>query len=357
MLRSTRKVSLLAALLLLLGLMAPGSATAVRTIGLSTGTFDFSVAAGKGGSGEVVVMNNGDEDLSVLIYSANQKVDAAGAITYEVPDRDDQGLQYNPASWLRIKIGKDTRTLGNTPYIELTPGEQVPVSFEMVVPKGTPPGDHQVLIFFEMRSDAESEQGEATPQVSGRVGARISVRVEGEIVEKIDVRPFATKGFVLGQTLPYTFVLLNEGNIDKPFDARITLLDSNLNEVSSSEVATDGVVYAGTNIEFSDALRTPKQLIGKYTMRLEIDYPREGSDVDIPETLKIDKTVWILPLWLAIAVVVVIGAVLIWASWRQSVQSAERRIDRKRREDQARQALVHNEADYHRIDGDDDLSS
>jgi len=143
--RSARKLSLLLVLLVLVGLIAPTSATAVRTIGLSTGTFDFSVAAGKGGTGEVVVMNNGDENLSVLIYAANQKVDASGAISYEVPNRDDQGVQYNPALWLQIKIGKQTQTVGNTPYIELTPGEQVPVSFEMLVPQGTPPGDHQVL--------------------------------------------------------------------------------------------------------------------------------------------------------------------------------------------------------------------
>ncbi len=357
MFRSTRKISLLLCLLLLVGLIAPTSATAVRTIGLSTGTFDFSVAAGKGGSGEVVVMNNGDEDLSVLIYAANQKVDASGAISYEVPNRDDQGLQYNPASWLQLQIGKKTQTFGNTPYIELVPGEQVPVAFEMQVPEGTPPGDHQVLLFFEMRSDAKADAGEAAPQVSGRVGARISVRVEGDIVEKIDVRPFATKGLILGKSLPYTFVLLNEGNIDKPFSAKLTLLDSNLAEVVSSNVATDSVVYAGTNIEFSDALHTPKQLIGKYTMRLEIDYPREGSSVNIPETLNLDKTVWIIPLWLAIAVVVVIGAALIWASYKQSVQSAERRIEKKRQEAEARQALVHDEADYFRVDGDDNLGT
>ncbi|PKQ20451.1 MAG: hypothetical protein CVT66_04745 [Actinobacteria bacterium HGW-Actinobacteria-6] len=355
--RSARKLSLLLVLLVLVGLIAPTSATAVRTIGLSTGTFDFSVAAGKGGTGEVVVMNNGDENLSVLIYAANQKVDASGAISYEVPNRDDQGVQYNPALWLQIKIGKQTQTVGNTPYIELTPGEQVPVSFEMLVPQGTPPGDHQVLIFFEMRSDATGAEGEATPQVSGRVGARISVRVEGEIVEKIDVRPFATRGFILGKTLPYTFVLLNEGNIDKPFSAKLTLLDSNLGEVLSSNVTTDSVVYAGTNIEFSDVLRTQKQLIGKYTMRLEIEYPREGSDVNIPETLKLDKTVWIVPLWLAIAVVVVVGLALILASYKQSVHSAERRIEKKRQEREARRTLVHNEADYFRVDRDDNLGS
>ncbi|TDB37751.1 MAG: hypothetical protein D9V44_06740 [Actinobacteria bacterium] len=355
--RSVRKISLLFALLLLVGVVVPSPASATRTIGLSTGTFDFSVAAGKGGTGEVVVMNNGDEDLSVLIYAANQKVSESGAISYEVPNRDDQGLQYNPASWLQIKIGKKTQTFGNTPYIELVPGEQVPVSFEMLVPEGTPPGDHQVLLFFEMRSDAKSQQGEAASQVSGRVGARISVRVEGDIVEKIDVRPFATKGFILGQALPYTFVLLNEGNIDKPFTAKLMLLDSNLAEVASSNVATESVVYAGTSIEFSDVLHTPKQLIGKYTMRLQVYYPREGSDVNIPETLKLDKTVWIVPLWLAIAVVVVVGLALIWASYKQSVHSAERRIEKRRQEEEARRALVHDEADYFRVDGDDNLGS
>ncbi len=292
--RNARAFALLLALVMLGALVIPAPAIATRTIGLSTGTFDFSVAAGKGGAGEVTVMNNGDEDLSVLIYAANQKVDAKGAITYEVPTRDSQGLQYNPASWLRLEIGKKTQALGNTPYIELTPGEKVNVSFELQVPEGTPPGDHQVLLFFEMMSGAKPDAGEAAPQVSGRVGARIRVRVKGEVVEKMDVRPFVTKGLILGQAVPYTFLIHNEGNTDKPITAKLMLLDSNLNEVLSSDVATDAVAYAGTNIEYDGALHTGKQLIGKYTLRLEVEYPREGSGVDIPETIKLDKTVWVI---------------------------------------------------------------
>lgn len=315
----------------LLVLLVPAQASATRTIGLSTGAFDFSLAAGKSGSGEVTVMDNGDENLSVLIYAANQRVSDTGAITYEVPNRDDQGLQYNPASWLRLQIGKSTQALGNTPYIEMKPGEKVNVAFDLTVPEGTPPGDHQILLFFEMMSDAKATQGQATPQVSGRVGARIKVRVAGDVVEKVEVRPFVAKGFILGQAMPYTFVIHNGGNTDKPIKAKLLLLDSNLSEVMSSDVATEAVVYAGANVEYDGVMRTAKQLIGKYTLRLQVEYPREGSTVAIPETVEINKTVWILPLWLAIAIVVVVGMALIWASWRASVRSAEKRMRREKR--------------------------
>lgn len=342
-----RRALLVAIAAVMLVAVLPGAAVAERTIGLSTGTFEFSVVAGKGGSGRVVVMNNGDENLSVLIYAANQKVDKSGAITYEVPNRDDQALQYNPASWIRLEIGKSTKALGNTPYIDMVPGEQVPVAFDLLVPEGTPPGDHQILLFFEMMSGAKPTEGEAASQVSGRVGARLAVRVKGEIVEKLEVRPFVTRGLVLGTSLPYTMVVRNGGNTDKPIRARIVVLDSNLNEIQSSDVATEAIVFAGSDAEYKGVLRTPRQLVGKYTMRLEVEYPREGSGVDIPETIKIDKAVWVLPLWLAIALVVMVGASLMWVSWRQTVRTAERRITRRReaRPTMARERTAGNAAD------------
>lgn len=350
--------SLAVSVLLLAALLVasfPAPAAAVRTVGLSTGTFDLSLAPGQVGEGEVAVSNNGDEEIDVLIYASDQIVAEDGAISYEVPSaRQATGLG-TPATWVRMTVGAETKTLGNTPYVSLTPGEQVPVAFNIEIPENAPPGDHQVIIFFEMFGGDAASEGAST-DVTGRVGARISIRIAGEIVERVDVRPFVTKTFVLAKLAPYTFVVRNEGNIDKDISARILLLDGNLQEVANSLVTSETPVFAGTNFEQSGAVDTGKQLFGHYTMRLEVSYPREGSDIGAPEVITIDKGVWFIPLWLVIALILIVGGIAIWLSWKkaQSADARERRARRRKyRESHVRVPEVEALAEARGTDEDD----
>lgn len=310
----------------------PAPAAAVRTVGLSTGTFDFSLAPGQTGEGEVAVSNDGDEDIDVLVYASDQTVADDGTISYEVPTAQQATGLGTPATWVRMVMGAETKTVGNTPYVSLSPGERVPVAFEITIPEGAPPGDHQMIIFFEMFGGGEADGENASAAVTGRVGARIKTRIAGEIVERIDVRPFVTKSFVLAKLAPYTFVVRNEGNIDKDINARILLLDGDLQEVVSSLVTSDTPVFAGTNFEQSGAVDTGTQLFGHYTMRLEVSYPREGSEIGSSEIITIDKGVWFIPLWLVVALILIIGGIAIWLSWKkaQSEDARERRA-RKRK--------------------------
>ena len=56
-------------------LVAPSAALATKTLGLSAGIFKYNVTAGSVKSGEVVVMNSGNEPLHVMVYSSDQQVD------------------------------------------------------------------------------------------------------------------------------------------------------------------------------------------------------------------------------------------------------------------------------------------
>ena len=307
----------------------PGIAYAERTIGLTTGRFDFSLAAGQSEGGSLEVINSGDEPLTVLVYAANQVVDEKGETTYPVPSRDDPDFLYSPASWVRLDIGAETGAIGNVPYIELEPGERAPVDFEVEVPEGVPPGDHQILIFFEMADRPETPEGTGTSVTTGRVGCRIRVRVQGEIVERMEVRPFWARGLVMSDSVPWSYALRNGGNVDKVVDARLSLLDGSGNEIVASDVATETSVYAGAISENAGVLDTLSQLVGRYTMRLEVSYPREGANsADVPETVIEERPVWIVPLWLAITVVALAGGVLLWLSWHRAVRVAQRRVDR-----------------------------
>lgn len=333
MARNTRRATLVLVLLLVAGLMAPAPASAARTIGLSNASFDLSLAAGQSGKGELFVLNDGDEPLTVMVYAAGQVVDAKGNITYVVPNRDNKGTQTSAASWVQFQLPAQTKAINNTPYLELKPGDRIKLSFVVNVPSQSPPGDHQALLFFEMFDLKQTLEGTGST-IGGRIGARLRIRVKGDLVERVDIKPFRADGLVIGDTLKYTFVVRNDGNIDELMNVAATILDGSENEKLRSDVVTDTTVYAGTSLEREGTLSV-KGLVGKYTLRLTGEYPREGGSKTLTDQVVKDRTVWVVPLWLAIAIVVIVGLLLIYASWRQAVRAAERKVRKQRTEVQA----------------------
>jgi len=326
------RVTVVLALVVLMAVL-PGAAHAEKTLGISTGKFEFSVASGEGGSGELYVVNDGDEPIEVLVYAANQTVDENGEISYQVPSRDDPGLAFDPANWMSIKTPTSNQTVGNTPMIELLPGESAPVEFTFTVPQGVPPGDHQVILFFEMVGEPRELQ-ETGAEIVGRVGARVRVRVQGEVVERLEVRPFVLRTLIIGSKAPFTFVIRNAGNTDKQVSVNMMMLDGSGNEVSASTIVTETVVYAGTVAEHSGVL-DPEVSLGRFTARLVVDYTRESATgAALTDALIEERTVWVFPLWLVIVVISGVGLALVYWSWRAAVRKAERRT-RKRHERRA----------------------
>lgn len=338
-----RRAALAVCLAVVAALLVPGSASAERTLALSTGSFEFQVAAGQTGKGSVIVMNPSKEPIEVYIYAGNQVVDEQGRVSFEIPKPGEVGGIENPASWLEVTMSSDMKSRGNVPYIELDPNERKEVGFTFEVPEGVPPGDHQILLFFEMAPPKDVKADEAHAVVSGRLAARIRIRVKGEIVERLLIKPFVVRSFIIGDRVPFSYAIRNEGNIDKIVRARVTLTASSGAELVSQE-QTETTVYAGAMAENAGVVRPPGMMLGRYTVRLDVEYPREGAQTDIPERLSEQRTVWVVPLWLAIGVILVLGGLAMWASWRASVKAATRKIERERREARRRDARARAEA-------------
>lgn len=310
--RATRLVALLS-FLVAVCLALPAGAFAAKTLGLSSGTFLLSASAGKTVGGEVFVTNDGTEAIKVLVYSSDQKVDAKGNITYSVPSRGDLSALDQPSTWAQIKMPEDSKSLGNIPYIELTPGQRVPVKFSFTVPPNVPPGDHNVLIFFEMFEMPQAGEG-AVSAISGRLGSRITLRVAGEFVERLEVRPFVVPAFVIGGEVPYRFTARNEGNIDQRVGARMLLLNRS-DEVLVEQTPIDSrIVFAGSNLEATGTALVQRGGIGPYKVRIDVTaVDDEGKPIDAgKDTITQTRTVWLLPLWLVVA----IGALLVLIVWR-----------------------------------------
>jgi hypothetical protein len=304
----------------------PPTALAKRTLGLSTGSFEFNVAPGQTGTGDLFVTNDGNEPLKVMVYAGNQVVDAKGNTTYVVPTRDNVNLLTSPASWISVQLPVSSKSIGNVPYIELKPGEKVPVKFSFEVPKGVAPGDHQLLLFFEM-FQFPGEQKAVTSNISGRLGARIRLRVQGQFDERVDVRPFSVGSLVIGDTLPYSFVVRNDGNLDKLMSVKLTAVNGDEADVASSQVVTETTVYSKSVLERSGNLSLAGLSPGMYTIRLDASYTKESGGQQVPASITKDRTVWLVPLWLAIAVIVVVGLIVLWILWRITVAAARRRAN------------------------------
>lgn len=303
----------LAALMLAVcvAIAVPTQALAAKKIGLSSGTFKFELADGEGTGGTVFLTNDGDEEVNVMVYAADQQVDAKGNIDFSAPTRADITQLDRPSSWIGVKMPAESRSLGNVPYITLEPGERVPVEFTIEVPSGTAPGDHNVLLFFEMFDQTSGNTGAQTV-ISGRLGARMTMRVDGVVVERLTVRPFEVPLFVIGSQVPFQLLVNNEGNIDQRVTVTTTLRDRNGNDVGSSTAVDARIVFAQRGLETSGAVLAGDSPVGPLTLVAEVmpvsddGAPLEGGRAAIFE----ERQVWMVPMWAVVALGILLTLVL-----------------------------------------------
>ncbi len=301
----------------------PGAAHAEKTIGLSSGTFEFTVESGQSGEGEVIVSNDGDEPLKALVYVSDLTVSETGEQTFTTPDRQNLTSLTTPATWFRIYMPADSKSVGNTPYIELDPGERIPISFEFSPPGGTAPGDHNVLIFFEMFEFAGETEGTGA-QVSGRLGARVALRVNGQVVEKMTVRPFEVPRFVIGREVPFRFIVRNEGNINKRIEVTAEMLSGNQIAVAQSVVATDTAIFPGSGSEFTGSLVMGRAGIGPHTVEVRVQYLEDGAQ--LPSEIVESRSVWVVPLWLVVLAGFVVAYALGYLVYRRIISSQRPKV-------------------------------
>lgn len=331
-------------------LVLPAQAFAEKTIGLSSGTFKFEVAAGDTATGTVYVTNDGDENISVLLYVSDQNIDAKGTATYATPDRTDFAALTKPATWTSLRYSGGGRTLGNIPYVELTPGERRAVRFTIDVPAGTAPGDHNLLVFFEMFEQPAGGASKAV--ISGRIGARVTLRVKGTLVERMEVRPFEVPAFVIGNTVDTTFLLRNGGNTDRRVTADLLLLNGSGKQMASAQPIPAKLVFAEHNREASGTLVAAGSPIGPHTVRLEVTPVNdEGEVLDAgKDRITIERRVWLVPMWLIAAVVLFIVLII----GRAAVVVIGRRAEQKARSRRSAERRRSDEDEYEYPDADRD---
>lgn len=323
-----RRVRVLLALtcLAVVLLALPAQAFAVRTMGLSAGTFKFELGAGGEATGSVDVINDGDEVLKVMVYAADQKVSEKGQLSYTTPSRTDLQSVALPSSWTSLKMPDDSKAVGNVPYIEIKPKQKAPISFKVLVPEGVTPGDHNFVIFFESFEPPVPGQGSRT-SVVGRLGSRVTVRVKGPFVRKMEVRPFNVPAYVLDSQVPFDFTVRNLGNLDQRVGARVLLLDRGDNEVQR-KTAIDGLtVFAGSNLEASGTVKVAGFPMGPFKVRVDVS-PVDDAGTALnagAETITQVHDVWVIPVWSIVVAVVLVLALFVWIIWSAAARATRRK--------------------------------
>jgi hypothetical protein len=225
----------------------------------------------------------------------------------------------------------------------MAPGDELPVDFELVVPAGATPGDYNAVIFFEMFEFDQGNEGSVS-RVSGRIGARIDLRVVGEIVDDITLSDLSARTFVIGDTTPFAVRVSNDGNIDKKIDVRLVLLGAGESEEWSQVLEEQANVYAQRERFYDGAVAFDGVGFGRYTFQAVMDYNKEVGDGEgtvIPETDTVERELWVIPLWLAITALVIVGIPLVYLTYRISTRGAREGREpsrRKRRSDRGTSA-------------------
>lgn len=308
----------------ILGAAAPAFGQGASSIGVSAASFDFGAAAGEAGEGEVWVSNEGDEPITVRVYAANQIVDDEGQVTYVAPTPESNPLQ-SPASWMTVALPPDAKSIGNVPYVALEPGEKAKVDFRVDIPQGALPGDHNILLFFEMFDPSPSgNAGEA--RNFGRLGTRVKARVEGEVIENVEAAPFVMPAYVLGSTVPYDLTVSNKGNVDERVNVRLIQLDRSDTELAASDVVTDTPIYAGSSVRREGSVENAGASLGPAHFKLALSYPSQAEGANgLVKSVEEERTVWVIPLWLPVALAAALAVLVGAAIWAAGRRSAERK--------------------------------
>lgn len=308
---------------------APVQAFATKTLGLSSGSFRFDVAPGGSASGQVVISNDGNEPINVLVYAADQAVDASGNVTYTTPNRSDLNLLAKPSSWAQITMPASSKSFGNTPYVVMQPGDQIPIKFTFTIPPDVAPGDHDAMLFFEM-FDLPKPGSNTQSQVSGRLGARVTLRVSGTISESLEVRPFVVPQVVVSSSVPYALTVRNNGNVDERVTTNVYLFDRNGTQLSKQQPIKARLVFAHENIAAAGNVVTPG-LFGQYVLRAEV-VPVDESGQPTTQTALVthaDRGVWVVARTIVFTAVAVCALLVLAVVWFAASGVTRRRIAKK----------------------------
>ena len=213
--------------------------------------FQLDLKPGETYRSSVVVWNKGQKKTSFALYSVDATTSTDGAFGVSK-----KGTVDDLGGWIDL----------DSSSITLLPGEKREIGFSVGVPENAVPGSHAAGLMVESDEDTSNNNG---IHFVSRVGVRVYVVVEGEIIEKIELgKPVFDNIF---HSREIVFPIINSGNIEQYFNIEGNVVG--FNKVGKLAFSQEKVVLAGKN----SSLDLPVDIVLPIFANLNISY---GVDVN-----------------------------------------------------------------------------
>jgi hypothetical protein len=143
--------------------------TADNDNGTGRGSFSYDADPGTSVSDTLLVTNTGTLPLPLAVYAADAFTTPSGDIDLLTDPEASTGA----GSWVRVE----------TQELTLEPGARVEVPFTITIPADAAPGDHAAGIVTSLVTQDSSQ----ALSVDRRLGARINIRVSGELAPAAEI--------------------------------------------------------------------------------------------------------------------------------------------------------------------------
>lgn len=313
-----------------LALSAPGA----LALTVSPPSFDFRAAPGAAVHDGIRLHNEADFPISVHAEAANftrRSDDDADGVPEFYPagePGDGRGL----APWLKIA----------NPDMVIQPGGSGTVFFDVEVPEDAEPGSRFGAVILRTGSEAGVDAGVG---IVGNTAVLVLLRVDGDVVEKLELESFAAAGG-LSARLPVAFEarVRNRGNVHVRPIGEIVVTDMlgrvaaviPVNRFENKSVLPDGArrypaAWSKADVP-EDALELVKQwknfAFGRYTADLKLEYGPAG------EALVASTGFWVVP-W-AVFTTLIAGLLIVWRLAVHGLKAHRRSVIRQYEQEQRR---------------------
>lgn len=264
--------------------------------------FVYELDPGESVDDHVSVINLSEGPLTVAVY-------ASDAFT-----TSDGGFDLLPANEAPSDVGSWVDLAGDDDVVTIPPRSRAELPFRLTVPTNATPGDHAGGIVASLRSVVDADDGSQL-LVDDRVGARIYLRVDGEIDPQVTLSDlhadYDGTWNPLGRgSIEVSYVVANTGNIRVGGTPRISVR-SPFGAVEQTVDAPEiRELLPGARLEFAVVV---DRVVPTFRPTVEVSFDGEtvgtfaSADAVVPEVDDSAK-VWAVPwVWLGLLVLVVLA--------------------------------------------------
>lgn len=225
--------------------------------------------------------------------------DISGVRDNSTPIFAEEGMEvtgYELSEWI---------TLSEEPII-LSPGASADIPVKITVPANATPGSHFGGIFVSVEPPRLRQTGAS---IGYDVGAIVSIRISGDVVENARIREFSTDRLIYGKPkVLFTTRVENPGNVlIRPrgplevynmFGKRVALI--NVNDQL-------GGVFPGTTRPFEVTWEEKDFAIGRYQGIVALIYGEEGRETTVSATVSF----WVLPVNVILPIIGILAFIVL----------------------------------------------